>query len=173
MKLLLIIDMLNGFCRKNNPLSLPNNTFLIEKEIKKRIVNYEIEGNEILFICDSHSLSDTEINNPYPTHCLTNSQEAEIIDSLKTYSNSDNTITKNTLSITLNTQLLKRLETLKPSEIEVTGVCTDICVLFAVYELKIRGYNVIVNSNCVLPLKQDNQEFFLNYMDELLNARIK
>lgn len=173
MKLLIIIDMLNGFCSKRNPLSLPNSTLQIENVIEKRIIDFKENDNKVIFICDSHSLSDLEIDNPYPPHCLANSKEAEIIDSLKKYSNSDNTITKNTLSIILNTQLLERLETIKPIEIEVTGVCTDICVLFAVYELKIRGYNVVVNSNGVLPLKAENQVFFLNYMDELLNAEIK
>lgn len=173
MKVLLIIDMLNGFCRNGNPLSLPNKTLLIEKEIEKQIINYKIHGNEVLFICDSHSLVDAEINNPYPPHCLIGSEEAEIVDSLKNYSNSLNTITKNTLSITFNTDLINRMELLKPTEIEIAGVCTDICILFAVYELKIRGFNVIINSKAILSLEKENQQFFLVYMEKFLGGKIK
>lgn len=165
--------MLNGFCRNGNPLSLPTSTESIEKEIEKRIQVYLNGNNPILFVCDSHSLSDPEINNPYPPHCFTGTEESKIIDSLKSYSNNSNTITKNTLSIIYNTGLEKILEGLKPTEIEITGVCTDICVLFAVYELKIRGYKVVVNENCVVALKSENQNFFLNYIKELLGAELK
>lgn len=173
MKILLIIDMLNGFCRKGNPLSLPDSTANIGQEIKSRILSYRENKDSYFFICDSHSLSDPEINNPYPPHCIKGTVEAEIIDSLDQYANKDNTLTKNTLSITYNTKLIERFEELEATEIEITGVCTDICVLFAVYELRIRGYKVTVNSKCVLPLKSDNQEFFLNYMSESLSAEIK
>ena len=173
MKLLIIIDMLNGFCRKGNPLSLPNSTKPIEKTIENRIKSFLDKKDEIIFVCDSHDISDPEINNPYPVHCLTGSHEAEIIDNLKSYSNKKNTIYKNTLSITLNTDLIERIEKIKPTEIEITGVCTEICVLFAVYELKIRGYNVVVNENGVQPLKPENQTIFINYMEELLGAKVK
>ncbi len=173
MKILLIIDMLKGFCRSGNPLSLSNSTTEIEQEIEARILNYQDNEDKYFFVCDSHSIDDPEINNPYPPHCMKGTSEAEIIDSLSKYANENNTLTKNTLSITYNTKLIERIEELDVTEIEITGVCTDICVLFAVYELRIRGYNVTVNSKGVLPLKTDNQEFFLTYMSELLSAKIK
>jgi len=173
MKLLIIIDLLNGFCRNGNPLSLPTSTLSIEKEIEKRIETYIKRKDKIIFVNDAHSKNDSEINDPYPPHCLIGTKEAEIIDSLRKYSNKNNTITKNTLSILYNTDLNGILEKVKPTEIEITGVCTDICVLFAVYELKIRGYNIIVNKNGVQPLKVENQEFFLNYMRDLLGAKLK
>ncbi|MCB0515535.1 MAG: cysteine hydrolase [Bacteroidetes bacterium] len=170
MKVLLIIDMLNGFCRKGNPLSLPNTTVEIEKEIESRILIYTNNNYKYYFICDSHSLNDPEINNPYPPHCMQGTDETKIINTLSNYANKKNVLTKNTLSITYNTKLIKKLEELNPTQIEITGVCTEICVMFAVYELRIRGYNVIVNSKGVLPLKSDNHEFFLTYIQELLGA---
>lgn len=173
MKILLIIDMLNGFCRKGNPLSLSNSTIEIEQEIESKIKDYQNNNDKYFFICDSHSLDDPEINHPYPPHCLKGTNESKIVDSLKEYVNEGNTIYKNTLSITYATKLLEKLLEANPDEIEITGVCTDICILFAVYELRIRGYKVIVNSKCVLPLNNENQEFFLNYMEEFLDAKIK
>lgn len=173
MRVLIIIDMLNGFCRKGNPLSLTDVTYEVEKEIESRIISYQDNEDRYIFICDSHSLNDPEINSPFPAHCIKGSDEAKIVNSLKNYANKENTLTKNTLSITYNTKLIETLKNLEPTEIELTGVCTDICVLFAVYELRIRGYKVIVNSKAVLPLKPENQELFLNYMEEMLNAQIK
>lgn len=165
--------MLNGFCRNGNPLSLSDWTDSIEKEIESKIKAYRSRGDKYFFICDSHTSSDPEINKPYPSHCMKGTDEAKIIDTLENYANEENTLTKNTLSITHNTKLIERLEDLNITEIEVTGVCTDICILFAVYELRIRGYKVIVNSKAVLPLKSENQDLFLNYMDELLSANIE
>lgn len=172
MKVLIIIDMLNGFCRKGNPLSLTDSTNEIEEEIKSRILAYQNNNDRYFFICDSHSIRDPEINNPYPPHCIQGTDEAKIINNLENFANQDNILTKNTLSITHNTGLVEILEALNTTEIEITGVCTDICVLFAVYELRIRGYKVIVNSKGVLPLKSENQDFFLNYMMQFLNARL-
>jgi nicotinamidase-related amidase len=57
-------------------------------------------------------------------------------------------------------------------EIEITGVCTDICDLFAVYELRIRGYNVFVSKQGVLPLDKTKQIEYLQYFQNRLGARI-
>ncbi len=172
MKVLIIIDMLNGFCREGFHLSLPDSTADIEKYIATRINETHQHGGKVIFVCDSHSLADPEIGNPYPPHCMKGSIEAEIIQELKPFANKSIILTKKTLSIFLNTGLEKYLQEFKPTEVELTGVCTDICDLFAVYELRIRGYNVFVSSQGVLPLESNNQEIFLDYFEKKLGARI-
>jgi len=163
--------MLNGFCRTGYPLSLPVATTSIEKYIIERIGSTETEGGKVIFVCDSHTLADPEIGNPYPPHCMKGTVEAEIIDDLKPLADKSIVLTKNTLSIFLNTELDKLLERFQPSEVEVTGVCTDICDLFAVYELRIRGYNVFVSDKGVLPLSPDKQTEYLEYFKNRLGAR--
>lgn len=171
MDVLIIIDMLNGFCRKGYPLSLPDSTTGIEKYIASRINIFTREGGRVIFVCDSHSLSDVEIDNPYPPHCMKGTMEAEIIDELKPFAANATVLTKNTLSIFLNTGLENILEKLKPTEVEVSGVCTDICDLFAVYELRIRGYNVFISNQGVLPLDATKQNEYLDYFKNRLGAR--
>lgn len=171
MKVLIIIDMLNGFCRKGYPLSLPDSTADIEKYIAARITETTKQGGKVIFVCDSHSLTDPEIGNPYPPHCMKGTVEAEIIDELKPLADKSIVLTKNTLSIFLNTGLEKLLQEFKPTEVEVTGVCTDICDLFAVYELRIRGYNVFVSHKGVLPLTQDKQTEYMDYFKNRLGAK--
>lgn len=70
MKVLIIIDMLKGFCRKGYPLSLPDSTERIEQYIASRIKQIQNDGGKIIFVCDRHSLTDREIGNPYPPHCM-------------------------------------------------------------------------------------------------------
>lgn len=171
MKILIIIDMLNGFCRKGYPLSLPNSTAGIEKYIASRINIFIKKRGKVIFICDSHSLVDPEIGNPYPPHCMKGTEEAEIIDELKPFANTATVLTKNTLSIFLNTGLEKILEELKPIEVEISGVCTDICDLFAAYELRIRGYNVFISNQGVLSLDATKQNECLDYIKNRLGAR--
>jgi nicotinamidase-related amidase len=173
MKILIIIDMLNGFCRKGYPLSLPDSTASIEKYIASRINILTKEGGKVIFICDSHSLADPEIGNPYPPHCMKGTEETEIIDELKPYTKKATVLIKNTLSIFLNTGLEKILKKFKPIEVEVSGVCTDICDLFAVYELRIRGYNVFVSNQGVLSLDATKQNECLDYFKNRLGAKIE
>lgn len=169
-KALLVIDMLNGFCRNGFPLSLPNSTAAIEEYIAGRIKEIFEGGGKVIFVCDSHSKSDPEIGNPYPEHCMKGTEEAEIIDTLRPWVHRSIMLKKNTLSIFLNTGLDKVLEEIGPAEMEVVGVCTDICDLFAVYELRIRGYKVFVSHKGVLPLDPNKQTEYLDYFRYRLGA---
>ena len=171
MKVLIVIDMLNGFCRKGYPLSLPDSTAEIEIYIASKIHQIHKEGGQVFFLCDNHSLTDPEIGNPYPPHCMKGSIEAEIIDELKPLAEKSMILKKNTLSIFLNTGLDKLLKKFKPTEVEVTGVCTDIVDLFAVYELRIRGYNVFISSEGILPLDSGRQTEEMEFFKLRLGAR--
>jgi nicotinamidase-related amidase len=173
MKVLIVIDMLKGFCRQGYPLSLPDSTAGIEKYILSKGEEIFKENGKVIFICDSHSMTDPEIGNPYPPHCMKGTVEAEIVDELKPLAGKATVLTKNTLSIFLNTKLEKILEELKPVVVEVSGVCTDICDLFAVYELRIRGYNVFVSNKGVLPLDPNVQHEYLDYFKNRLGARVE
>jgi nicotinamidase-related amidase len=173
MNVLIIIDMLNGFCREGYPLSLPKYNPDIETYIKKRIEEYHSNNDKIIFICDSHKLSDPEINDPYPPHCMEGTSESEIIDTLTDYKKDALILQKHTLSILYKTGLETILEELNPDEIEIVGVCTDICDLFAVYELRIRGYKVVVSEQGVLPLNPDMQKLFLDYFEKVLGTELR
>lgn len=172
MNILIVIDMLNGFCRKGYPLSLPQSTSKIEKYIISKIIETNQIGGRVIFVCDNHTIDDPEINNPYPQHCMHGTNQAEIIDDLQPFANNENVVVKNTLSIFYNTTLQYLLNESDSIDVEVTGVCTEICVLFAIYELRIRGYRVSVSSNGVLPLDSSKQEEYLNYFENNLGAKV-
>ena len=175
MRVLIVIDMLKGFCRAGYPLSLPDSTADIEKYILSRGEEILEESGKVIFVCDSHSMTDPEIGNPYPPHCMKGTIEAEIVDELKPLAAKATVLTKNTISIFLNTQLENILKELKsvPVVVEVTGVCTDICDLFAVYELRMRGYNVFVSHKGVLPLDPNKQQEYLDYFKNRLGAKVE
>src|SRR5437868_12238036 len=119
MKVLIVIDMLKGFCRPGYPLSLPDSTVDIEKHILSRGEEILKEHGKVVFVCDSHSMTDPEIGNPYPPHCMKGTVEAEIVDELKPLAAKATVLTKNTISIFLNTQLENILKELKPVPVVV------------------------------------------------------
>jgi len=171
MDVLIIIDMLNGFCRNGYPLSLPKSTTKVEEYIKDLIINFDYNNNKYFFLCDNHSVNSTEFKQ-YPVHCLKDSIEAEIVDTLIDFSNNKNIVYKDTLSIFYNTKLELELKSLDIENIHLTGVLTDICVLFAAYEFRNRGYNVFIHKKGVQALSDEKQEYFINYINEFLGVEI-
>ncbi|TDV24459.1 nicotinamidase-related amidase [Mycoplasmopsis mustelae] len=128
-RLTVVIDMLNGFC-KFGPLSSQRINRIIPN-----IVEVLNKSDDILFVCDAHSIDDLEMKQ-YPIHCLKDSLEAEVVDELKPYQRQKNakTVLKNTTN---------GFYEVLPSywdqydEFEFVGCCTDICVLQFVMNLKI------------------------------------
>ncbi len=170
MDLLIIIDMLNGFCRKGFPLSLQTPTQSVETYVATKIIEFQ-KQNKYLFICDNHSENAPEFKQ-YPVHCMSGTYEAEIVDTLKQFSNNDNIIYKNTLSIFYKTDLEKYLIKYKPKNIHITGVLTDICVLFAAYEFRNMGFNTFVHKQGIQALSEEKQKYFIEYIRDFLGAEI-
>lgn len=52
MKVLIVIDMLKGFCVSGYPLSLSESTESVQHEIEKIILDYKHKNDEIFFLCD-------------------------------------------------------------------------------------------------------------------------
>ncbi len=171
MELLIIIDMLNGFCRKGHPLSLTPSTLSTENYISNLILDFQKKKYGYLFLCDNHTMDAPEFKQ-YPPHCLKGTKEAEIIDSLIEFSNVDNVIYKNTLSIFYETDLEKRLNILNPKSIHLTGVLTDICILFAAYEFRNMGYDTFIHKQGIQALNEEKQKYFLEYIKDFLGAEI-
>lgn len=169
---LIVVDMINGFCRKGYALSLKQDTSHIEEYISSRATKVLNNGGKIIFCCDSHTSDAPELKQ-YPPHCMKGSVECEIVDTLKPFIKESKVVLKNTLSIFYKTNLDKILNKIRPKRIEIVGVCTDICDLFAVYELRNRGYEVFVSYEGVLPLDIDKQNDYLNYFITKLGAEVK
>ena len=171
MKFLIIIDMLNGFCRKGYPLSLDRPTEGIENYIHDLLTKMQSKSEPYFFICDAHDERADEFKQ-YPTHCLAGTEEAGIISTLKGFSNEQNILYKNTLSIFYKTGLDEYLSRLKPTEFHITGVLTDICVFFAAYEARNRGFKTFVHQNGIMALNDKNELFFIEYMQNNLGVEI-
>ena len=77
------------------------------------------------------------------------------------------------------TELEDVLRSLAPDVVEVVGVCTDICVMHTVADLRNRDYEVIVRRDLVATYDAPGHEgdvidaFALAHMRDILGARVE
>lgn len=124
-KLLVVVDMVNGFVNEGNLAD--KNINRIVPNIEKLINQAINHGDKIVAFVDTHKKGDPEFER-FPEHCIAGSRECELVPELKKYFDQMIMIEKNTTN-GFNTQKFKRLILVNNfSEIKVCGCCTDICV---------------------------------------------
>ena len=76
----------------------------------------------------------------FPPHCIEGSGEEEIVDELREFAGRSVVLRKRRYSGFFGTALDRVLAEMAPSMVAVVGVCTDICVLHTVADLRNRDY---------------------------------
>ena len=101
-KLLIVVDMVNGFVKKGN-MATPYMKALIPV-IGELLQEFEREEEGIIFIKESHDENCAEFNK-FPEHCKEGTWEAKIIEEYAPYVDDALVFRKNLLQV-----LLKHLE---------------------------------------------------------------
>jgi nicotinamidase/pyrazinamidase len=167
----IVVDMQRCFVEEGSSLDsgpevrriIPHIKALLEKETRR--------GSKILFTADTHDEDDLEFQ-MFPRHCVVGLSETQIIPDLQPWVKPENVIRKRRYSAFFETDLAERLAGLKPDVIRVCGVCTDICVLHTVADLRNRDYKVVVEEDCVATFDPEAHQFALRHMDKILGAEI-
>ena len=165
----LVLDMLKGFLEEGYPLYCGEQARRVIPRIGKLLQQELDKGSKAFFICDSHAPDDLEFK-MFPPHCISGTEEAEIIAELRAYPGE--VIAKNRYSGFFNTMLDDRLKELRPEKLIVCGVCTDICVMHTVADARNRDYEVEVPTDCVASFNDDSHRFALDHMDKVLGAKL-
>jgi nicotinamidase/pyrazinamidase len=171
-QVLLVVDMLKGFCQEGRPLYCGPGVKSIIPFIRKLIESANERGEAVVFICDSHDPQDLEFQR-FPPHCIAGSEEAEVIDELRGLARSEIIIPKKRYSGFFGTNLEQVIAGLQPELVEVVGVCTNICVLYTVEELRNRDYPVRVYRRGVTSFDSGAHLFALQQMETVLGAEVK
>lgn len=166
---LLIIDMLNDFVLDGAVLEVPAARRMIPN-LKKRIDEARKKKIPIIYICDSHAEDDKEFE-IFPPHAVKGTKGAQVVEELSP-KHRDYLVEKTTYSGFYNTELDDLLKKLDVNELIVTGIVTNICVMYTVYDAFLRGYRVIVPEDCVAGLNEEDHQFALKQMRNILKAEI-
>ncbi|MDT8440642.1 MAG: isochorismatase family cysteine hydrolase [Desulfuromonadales bacterium] len=168
---LLIIDMLNDFVRPGAPLEVPNNRTILPA-LQQRLAEARASGTPVIYICDAHVEDDPEFSRmSWPTHAIRDSPGAQVVSEL-TPLETDPVIAKGSYSAFLHTGLEGLLQSLDVDELVLTGCVTNICILFTAYEAVVRGYRVVVPTDCVADLDPQDGAFALKQMRDVLGVLI-
>lgn len=127
-KLLIVVDMINGFVREG-AMSSQKIEHIVPKveELVKKFT--EDDDKLVMFIRDTHEKDAVEFKK-FPVHCVKNTSESENIDELKKYESMALVHEKNSTSAIFAPDFLKSINEMKKlDEVVVVGCCTDICVL--------------------------------------------
>ena len=156
MKALVVIDMQEDFI--NGPLGTPEARAIVPKVAEK--VRQYVESEEetvVLYTRDSHDSNYLETLEgqylPVP-HCILSTSGHNVVEAVRTNVNSGyyNKYDFGDLDLPNKIQLLTSQcwETWDVDNIEIVGVCTDICVISNALILKAayRGIPIVVDSSC-------------------------
>ncbi|MFQ6050125.1 MAG: cysteine hydrolase family protein [Candidatus Hydrothermarchaeota archaeon] len=169
MKALLIIDMLKDFVKENAPLEVPESRNIINP-IKNLIEKARKTKTMVIYICDSHREDDPEFD-IWPRHCVSGTEGSEVIDELKPEKN-DYIVRKRKYSGFFGTDLDSILREFKVEELIITGIVTNICVLYTSSDAVNLGYRITVPRDCVAGLNEEDHEWALKQIEEVLNGKI-
>ncbi len=154
----LVIDMLNDFCKPGGAMVLPGYERLVGPQ-RAVIDAARRSGASVLFIADSHRPNvhqDREFLKRTP-HCIEGSWGARVIDDLEPRED-DIFVTKRRYSAFFNTDLDLTLRDLGVETVVVMGVVTNICVRSTVHDAFFHGYQVVVPEDCVAATGPREQE---------------
>ena len=163
--------MLNDFIRENGKLYIGDSGRKIISPIQKELERFRKEKDPIFYICDHHRPSDKEFN-LFPPHCLSGTEGANIIEELKP-SKDDFIIHKRRYSGFFQTDLDISLREEGIIELELVGVCTNICVLYTAVSARMLNYKVIVLKDAVASFDQHAHDFALKQMKDVLGVEIR
>ena len=156
-KTLIVVDMQNDFI--DMALGTEEAVAIVPK-VKEKIQEYVQNGDEIIFTRDTHSenyLQTTEGKKLPVEHCIKGSKGWQIADGL--YVEGCKIIDKPNFGwLNWNEEHLK--------EVEIIGLCTDICVVSNALIIKATfpDINVKVDSNCCAGVTVETHEAALKTM---------
>jgi len=165
---LVIIDMLNDFLSEQGALSVGSAGQRIVPVIAAELEQARQGNLPVLFLCDQHRPDDREFT-VWPPHCVAGSRGAQVIPELAVRPG-DYLIPKRRYSGFYGTDLDLILREMGISELILTGVCTNICVLYTAVDARMRNFKVTVVRDGVASFDEQAHRFALGEMEKTLGV---
>ncbi|NLK08427.1 MAG: cysteine hydrolase [Firmicutes bacterium] len=178
---LIVVDMQNDFVQEAGALNSPGARRIVpfvRQQVKKALQ----AGREVVFTLDTHLENDAEFDK-FPPHCLKGTWGQELILELKELITEETAhqvhmVNKNRYSAFYNTDLEQYLGLTEDAEhdpvdeVEIAGVCTNICCYFTAEELANRDVPVKVHKTGVASFDEKAHVFALEQMDSVLGVEV-
>ncbi|SMC23575.1 Nicotinamidase-related amidase [Desulfacinum hydrothermale DSM 13146] len=169
-KALLVIDMLNDFVHPQGALTCGPPAQEIVEPIRELVERFAADDQGLIYVKDAHRPDDPEFQ-MFPPHAVRGTWGAQIIDALQPPPRA-RIVEKTRYSAFFNTPLDQILQEISPKEVWVCGVCTSICVMDTVGDLRNRDYPVVVPVRAVADFDPQFHRFALERMERVYGARL-
>ena len=170
MKALLVIDMLKDFLEPGGALYCGDDVRRIIPFVRARIEEFHARGDLVVFLRDAHRPDDLEFR-IFGRHAVKGSEGGRIIAEMPV-GPGDPLVDKTRFSAFFATDLDRVLREARPEEVHVTGVCTSICVMDTVGDLRNRDYPVVVYKDGVADFDPEAHVFALHRMAKTYGAQV-
>jgi nicotinamidase/pyrazinamidase len=179
-KILFVVDMQHDFVAQGGALSFPAAREIVPFVVS-RVKEALAQGREVLFTLDSHTPDDAEFKK-FPPHCITGTQGQqlipELLEAIAPYQDTGQVkmLSKNRYSAFFNTDLDEWLRPVdggaKVTEVEMVGVCTNICCFFTAEELANRDIPVRVLAQGMASFDSEAHRWALDQMRRVLGLEV-
>lgn len=168
---LLIIDVISDFDFEDGDKLLKHALPMARKlaEFKKRAKKAKIP---VIYVNDNFGKWQSDFKKLL-THCLADSAKGCKIADLLKPDEEDYFVLKPKHSGFYSTSLDILLEYLKVKTLILTGLTTDICILFTANDAYMRDFDLIVPKDCVASVETAENKHALEYIERVLKADIR
>lgn len=165
---LLIIDMICDF-NFDNGAQLCNNAGLIAKNIATLKEEARKAGVPVIYVNDNFGKWQSDFKKLLRHSLEKSSRGRSIAEDLKP-DDEDYFVLKPKHSGFFSTTLDVLLKYLGAETLILTGVTTDICILFTANDAYMRDFRLLIPSDCVAAQDEQTSEKTLEYMKRILDA---
>lgn len=180
-KVLIVVDMQNDFVAEEGALNSAAAREIVPF-LRERIQATLEAGHEVVFTLDTHIEGDLEFEKFAP-HCLQGTWGHELVPELQElvadkFTDQVHFVEKNRYSAFFGTDLEEFLGLVPNSyrsrvdQVELVGVCTNICCYFTAEELANRDVPTTVYAQGVASFDQKAHEFALEQMQSVLGIKV-
>lgn len=178
MKALISIDYTYDFIATDGSLTTGLAGQLIENEMVKLAESFINHNDFVVFAIDAHDPADVyhPENMLFPPHNIVGTKGQQLFGGLNQfYQNNQNSplvywLNKRHYSAFCGTDLDLRLRERQITEVHLTGVCTDICILHTAVDAYNLGYQIVIHQNAVASFDPIGHQWALNHFQKTLGA---
>ncbi|WP_239350043.1 cysteine hydrolase family protein [Snodgrassella communis] len=180
MKALISIDYTNDFIAADGALTTGIAGQSIEEEIVNVTRTFIEQGDFVVFAIDAHQANDQyhPENKLFPPHNIIGTKGQDLYGALKnlyTINQSNSQVywlNKRHYSAFSGTDLDLRLRERNITEIHLTGVCTDICILHTAVDAYNLNYKIVIHQQAVASFDITGHNWALKHFQNTLGASI-
>ncbi|MCO6515305.1 MAG: cysteine hydrolase [Snodgrassella sp.] len=180
MKALISIDYTNDFIAENGALTTGIAGQSIEEEMVNVARTFIEQGDFVVFAIDAHQANDQyhPENKLFPPHNIIGTEGQDLYGALKnlyTINQSNSQVywlNKRHYSAFSGTDLDLRLRERNITEIHLTGVCTDICILHTAVDAYNLNYKIVIHQQAVASFDITGHNWALKHFQNTLGASI-